>query len=293
MKQTAKRLVSSFLGNRLVWFAVRASLGRFAAGYARLAGLRAWGADRKRAAAGRGPTAQEWFAEKCRRAFPGREVLHGPFRGMKYPSLRSFGSALYPKLLGSYEWELRGVFEAVLRRDYEAVVDVGCAEGYYAVGLGRHFRGARVYAFDTDRGALRQCADMAALNGVAVAAGGFCDREALTGLDLGRRALIISDCEGYENELFDAAVAARLRRHDFLVETHDFLRIDTTRNVLDAFAATHDCEIVESVDDIIKAYTYDFAELAEFTLQERWELLRESRPGIMRWVFASARSEAA
>ncbi|MGC4021912.1 MAG: hypothetical protein QM734_08190 [Cyclobacteriaceae bacterium] len=36
-------------------------------------------------------------------SFKSLEVKNGPFKGMKYPSLSSFGSTLFPKLLGSYE----------------------------------------------------------------------------------------------------------------------------------------------------------------------------------------------
>ena len=36
---------------------------------------------------------------------PNLTVLHGPFRGMRYPEMRSVGSALFPKILGSYERE--------------------------------------------------------------------------------------------------------------------------------------------------------------------------------------------
>lgn len=284
MKQTVKRVVSAVLRAPAVWPAVRLSLGTLAAVYARLERLRT--ADESCRAE------QEQFQAKCRDLFAGRTVLYGPFAGLKYPALRSFGSTLYPKLLGSYEHELHPTLEVILRRPYNAVVDIGCAEGYYAVGLARHFPGATVYAYDTDAEALQQCVEMAALNGVRVTPDGFCDRARLAGLSLGDRALVVSDCEGYENELFDAALADQLRRHDFLIETHDFICIESTQNMLDRFSPTHHCVLVESVDDILKAYRYEFPERNNFTLAERRQLLGEQRPTIMRWVFASARDRS-
>src|SRR6478672_6897407 len=66
---------------------------------------------------------------------PGLVVQHGPFKGMKYPGVNSVGSALIPKLLGSYERELHPLIDSICAGQYDQVVDIGCAEGYYAVGL--------------------------------------------------------------------------------------------------------------------------------------------------------------
>ncbi|MBT8196145.1 MAG: hypothetical protein KJO64_06945, partial [Bacteroidia bacterium] len=59
-------------------------------------------------------------------------VLNGPFKGLKYSSDNSFGSAFYPKLLGVYEKELHVVFNQIQNNNYSEIIDVGCAEGYYA-----------------------------------------------------------------------------------------------------------------------------------------------------------------
>lgn len=94
-------------------------------------------------------------------------VLNGPFKGMKYPSLSAVGSAVFAKLLGSYERELHPTLEIVLERSCSEIIDIGCAEGYYAVGLAMKFENAKVYAFDSDAEARKRCSIMAKLNGVA------------------------------------------------------------------------------------------------------------------------------
>jgi hypothetical protein len=114
-------------------------------------------------------------------------------------------------------------------------------------------------------------------------------KKKLLQLNLGLKALIFSDCEGYEIELFSTRVAETMRNHDFLIETHDFIRIDVTKGILERFRHTHECEVFESIDDILKAYNYDFPELGSFDLYERRRILGEGRPQIMRWVFAKAR----
>lgn len=74
----------------------------------------------------------------------GLVVQGGPFQGLQYvPSIvesalavpRALGSALIPKLLGCYEAELQGVLAQILATPYQDILDIGSAEGYYAVGL--------------------------------------------------------------------------------------------------------------------------------------------------------------
>jgi hypothetical protein len=38
-------------------------------------------------------------------------VMNGVFKGMKYPKLKSIGSSLAPKILGSYEREIQPVLK--------------------------------------------------------------------------------------------------------------------------------------------------------------------------------------
>lgn len=136
----------------------------------------------------------------ARSLFPDLEVQKGPFRGLRYPSLASVGSALLPKLLGSYESGLHPYFREFSENPYDHIVDIGCAEGYYAVGSALLWPTAMVYAFDIDSSATKACQQMATLHGVAdrVRVESACHDETSRSLPLGSRALIISDCEGYE-----------------------------------------------------------------------------------------------
>lgn len=224
-----------------------------------------------------------------RQIAPDMTVRHGVFRGLKYPAGQSVGSVLIPKLLGSYERELHPLIERLRVNDYSEIVDIGCAEGYYAVGLARMFPNARVFVFDTNPEAIRLCRTMARDNAVEqrLVAGAFCDAKTLRELPLTRRALIVSDCEGYEKHLFTPETARALARHDVLIEVHDMVDIEISNKLRQAFAATHRLELIASVDDIRKAQTYDYPELKPFTLAERKVLLREWREGIMEWYYFS------
>ena len=80
----------------------------------------------------------------------GMAVRHGVFAGMSYPDGKSTGSVLVPKLLGSYEVELEPVWKSLFTSDYDTIVDVGCAEGYYAVGFARRRPASHIFAYDTN-----------------------------------------------------------------------------------------------------------------------------------------------
>jgi hypothetical protein len=231
-------------------------------------------------------------AALARELSPSLTVLHGPFRGLRYVRAEAAGSALLPKVLGCYEHELHPVIERVLRTDYTDIVDVGCAEGYYAVGFGMRSPAATVRAFDTSPRARRLCAELAEHNGVAarLRLGDLCNEAVLLGLPLGRRALIVSDCEGYEAQLFTPSVAVQLARHDLLIEVHEADDPDLSRTLQSRFAATHDITVVDSVDDRHKLRLYELPELAGYDSRTRLRIVREGRAGAMEWLYCAART---
>lgn len=218
---------------------------------------------------------------------PDLVVLNGPFKGMKYPGVESFGSELFPKLLGSYEKETHCVIEEVCKQEYTEIVNVGCAEGYYAIGLALRFPKAKIYAYDTNSKAVRFCQKMAKLNNVdqRVIIGGFCSSETLQQFNFRGKGLIISDCEGYETSLFSERLIPFLANHDLLVELHDFIDINISSIIRKRFEMTHEIVTIESIDDIKKAQTYNYEELNGFDLKERKCLLGEGRPSIMQWYY--------
>src|SRR5437660_11467263 len=81
------------------------------------------------------------------RASTANQVRQGPFAGMRYID-RAIGSAYLPKLLGTYECELAAIIEEVCARGPRLIIDLGAAEGYYAVGLALRNPQARVVGFE-------------------------------------------------------------------------------------------------------------------------------------------------
>jgi hypothetical protein len=169
----------------------------------------------------------------------GDRVLSGPFRGMAYP-LRASEGARAPRLIGSYEASLVPVIEKIVTDGYERVIDIGSAEGYYAVGLALRMPGAQVVARDSDAQARAACAELARLNGVAgrVEIGGAVMPAEFDALIAGR-TLILCDIEGEEAALLDPEAAPALCAADLLVEVHEGMRPGCLELLERRFAPTH------------------------------------------------------
>lgn len=181
-----------------------------------------------------------------------------------------------------------------LGKQYSAVVDIGCGEGYYAIGCAIRLPQAEIYGFDTEPRVRQLCSAMAEVNNVSarVHIGDFCDRETLRTIPLGNKALIISDCEGYEVSLFDHRMAEFLAPHDLIIETHDFIDIEISDKIRNAFADTHRIQSIKSTDDIERVHTCNYVELTHYTLRDKYLILSEFRPSIMEWLVMTSRQDA-
>jgi len=225
--------------------------------------------------------------------FPELIVRHGPFSGMEYPLASSVGSSLFPKLLGSYESELSDIMGEICNKDYTSIVDIGCAEGYYATGLALKIKSAHVYAFDVNEKARNLCSQMFENNMIdsqRYTIDSFCSKETLVNLDFGKKGLVFCDCEGYEKELFDESNLDVLKNHDLLIETHDCFDINISTYLYDLFKDTHTITVIESIDDIQKAKKYNYDEINDCSLEEKYILLREGRRTIMEWFYLESKA---
>lgn len=218
--------------------------------------------------------------------FPDLIVKNGPFVGMKYPSAQATGSAMLPKLLGSYEDELLPAIKTFMSRGYTEIVDVGCAEGYYAVGFGRCFPEAKIYAYDVNSAAQEMCKAMGDANNIGnqLTVKSFCDQQSLRTLNYRGRALIVSDCEGYEKDLFDENIVDAMRPHDLLIECHDHMSPEISGTLEELFHKSHDIQKFYSLDTYRKAYSSQLPQLAECNFETRKFMVDEARGCSMIWL---------
>ncbi|TXE08802.1 class I SAM-dependent methyltransferase [Algoriphagus aquimarinus] len=220
-------------------------------------------------------------------------VKNGPFKGLKYPFLSSLHSTLFPKLLGCYEFELHEILNKAFQKTYCSILDIGCAEGYYAVGLARKFPDSIIYAADINPEARDKTNVMAKANGVVdidkFRVMAEVTPDFLLGLDPSQRHLIFSDCEGYESVLFSDSVITHLSKSDFIVEMHDFISPGVSDKLLKRFERTHAVQLIKSIDDVFRYREISNPEIMNIPIPDQINILAEKRPTQMEWIFCEAR----
>ncbi|UPJ74478.1 hypothetical protein [Bradyrhizobium sp. 187] len=182
-------------------------------------------------------------------------IRAGPFAGMRYIRY-SAGSLLGAKIFGTYETEIGHWFsEAIAGKKNDLFIDVGAAEGYYAVGMARACPDIPVHAFDINPSAQQMAGDLARANQVSqrVSIGGRCTPEQLeTLLADARNPLLLVDIEGFEDQFLDPKLAPHLKAADIIVELHEHKKPGVTYRILNRFRNTHRIEAVAAIPDAWK-----------------------------------------
>lgn len=210
--------------------------------------------------------------EQALTARSGETVLTGPFAGMAYP-VRAAEGARAARLLGCYEASLAPVIETIVARGYAQVIDVGCAEGYYAVGLARRLPQAQVFAQDSDPKAQALVRQMAQANGVQdrVQVGGEIGPQ---GFDrcLAAPTVVICDIEGAEDGLLDPTLAPGLCAADLLVEVHEGQHPGLLDRLSARFASTHRITRLDRrlAPEALPAWTEALGDLDRLLLLWEW-----------------------
>lgn len=225
------------------------------------------------------------------RAFEKGIVMGGPFKGLRYGAA-SVGSQLAPKLLGSYECELNHVIDQICNRPPRCIVDVGAAEGYYAVGLAVKCAHSSVIAFEADARGRELLRQNAKLNGVLsrIRICGRCGKPELAeALEKNPQALVVMDVEGDEFDLLDPIDLPALRDSPILVELHPQYSVDITEEISGRFRDSHFQELIWQMDRTLR----DLPVSAVInTLLGRWLILATSefRPLQMSWLWMRPKS---
>jgi len=217
-------------------------------------------------------------------------VRDGFMKGLKYPEFKSYGSSIFPKLTGTYENELNQTFETLGEINYSCIVDIGCAEGYYAVGLASHFKSANIFAFDIDENAQKLCKEMAKLNKVEdrVFVRQECTWEILRELVVHKKSLIISDCEGFERHFFVKEMMNDLVNSDLIIELHPMNEKDVKNYLQELFKDTHTISYISSYDDKRKMFELgdQYKGLSDL---DKLKLVQEGRSFTMEWLIAKSK----
>jgi hypothetical protein len=179
-------------------------------------------------------------------------VMNGPFKDLILQLPCNAGSLL-PMVLGCYEHELHPFVAEAIHRNYKHVVNVGCGDGYYTVGMAMRMPQTQFSGYDLNPKAQVGCKAVAALNNVAdrVHVGGEFRGEDFTKLPP-KDTLVICDIEGGEDELLDPGKFPALKQMDVIVELHEVYKPGVTQRLKDRFATTHNFTLVPHGPKIVK-----------------------------------------
>ena len=175
----------------------------------------------------------------------GTKVLSGPVKGLEL-SLHSIEGCHTPKILGCYEQPISDYITNAISSNYQTVVNVGCAEGYYTIGMARLMPSSLFLAFDINPKAIECCRELAKKNQVTdrVKVASNFSLSDLSNLDP-KTTLIIVDIEGAEDELLSTNNVPYLKGFDLIVETHEVLKEGLTNELYSRYCATHNIRRIE------------------------------------------------
>lgn len=214
------------------------------------------------------------------------EIQSGPFSGMIYRK-QATGSVILPKLLGTYEDELHPVWAGLPWAQYDAFVDVGAGEGYYAVGMCWRHPAIKGIAFEKSKKGRKQIGMLARLNGVAdrLEVRGYCSVADLNAVLSGlRRPLLIMDVEGLERILLDPQAVPALQRTDFVAEVHPETDAGLGELLWQRFSGSHTLHRIDQQPKTIP----DTVRLPK-ALQTRGDALCNEFRGPQFWLIGMAR----
>lgn len=172
-------------------------------------------------------------------------VKAGPFEGMKYVD-KAVGSSYLHKLIGSYEAVLHPYIKTLSGKDFDTILDIGSAEGYYLIGFGRMFPNANLIGFEIEEDGRDLSKEMYTKNDLVnkLSLFGEANSENVSPL-ITEKTLLICDCEGGELDILDSQNFLDFKKINIaIIELHDFIRPNIKETLVERFKETHTINII-------------------------------------------------
>lgn len=218
----------------------------------------------------------------------GGEVGYGAMKGLKIRLDATWGSGdRAGMLLGLYEKEVAEVLAAALHKR-SVFIDIGAADGYYAVGLLKAGLCQKSIAFEMSAKARESISALAKLNGV-------CDRLAIFG-EAGEQTLqsldqqysfaqcvVLCDIEGAEVAVLNDRALRLLDKAIIVIELHPSgaMGIEAVEALLRQRAeAMFDVEVIHSGPRA----PLQIAEIQSFDEDDQWLICSEGRGYRQTWL---------
>jgi hypothetical protein len=213
-------------------------------------------------------------------------IAYGAFSGMILSNSIWWGRFDFAnKILGTYETQVIDKL-VELARPGATFIDVGCADGFFAVGILRICDLEKAVCFEISQEGRDVTAENAKRNAVLdrIDIRGQADREEIThAAELAAEAIVLCDIEGGEFSLFDDALLTKLSGSSIIIELHPHL-IDDGYAKRDALIYRAGQYFNTSVMRRKPVSVGDFAELERLNDNERMLAFSEGRGAAGSWL---------
>lgn len=217
----------------------------------------------------------------------GHKVVYGKFKGMKL-NKNSYWSKndLITHILGVYEYHILEQLIKFSKINNSVFIDIGAADGYFAVGGAYSGLFKKVYAFETHEEGRKSLIENAKSN--------YCETNVLIKskanfdslkdlIDIHKSTVILIDIEGDEFNLLNYQTLKLLSNCNIIIELHPDLVNNGYEKKKDLINFSKSFFNVS----IIKREIYNpnlFEELDQFTDEERLIAFSEGRENNMSWL---------
>jgi len=175
----------------------------------------------------------------------GKKIYSGPFQGMEFLDEVSEGCYI-PKLLGIYESEIHSFIYYILEKKPDIIFNIGCAEGYYSVGLKKLLPETEIFSFDTDANAQNKSKILAEKNNVEINIEGLFEVDLLKKFN-DKNVFLICDIEGEEINLFKPENIDLFKKITICAELHIKNGKHNKDIIPSLFKDTHSVEIIKQI----------------------------------------------
>lgn len=237
---------------------------------------------------------------RYRPSFLFKEIIHipeiksGPFKGMYYEARGKY-SAKFPKLAGTYEKEISNFFQEENLKNFDCFVDVGAAEGYYAIGVALNNQKLKIVTFESevvnriwlDHLALKNCVLERIHQNM------YCTSDSLSHeIEKWKRPLLLIDIEGGEYELLNNSLIPELKHCTLLVEIHEFIYPDMGQVIRSRFEKSHTVDEIVQTQRTIEDLPISLNNVQKYFFRRASkEILDEQRPIVMKWFYMEPKND--
>lgn len=217
----------------------------------------------------------------------GYQVAYGPFMGMQLnPTPFWHHYDLAPQILGTYEEHVTQKLVSFAQDGAEGFIDIGAADGYFAVGMSFSKIFHKVYAFEIADAGRQRILQNAGRNRVSTSliVRSEADVDSVREIvQSGEKWVVLIDIEGAEFDLLSMEMLSVLCKCSIVVELHPWLVNGGEGD---------EAELIQRASSLfdvklMRRETYrpnDFREFDDFSDEERLVVLGEGRQKNMRWM---------